>query len=135
MMRHPPANNQRTVALFFANGHYDALVRRLHQSYYERWQAMERALHAHLPKAFETPTYGGTSFWIRGPEGLDGQALAAQALERGIVLEPGDICFAGATPPLNHFRLGFRSEEHTSELQSLMRLSYAVFCLKKQNIY
>src|SRR3546814_8389356 len=27
----------------------------------------------------------------------------------------------------------FRSEEHTSELQSLMRISYAVFCLKKQN--
>src|SRR3546814_3367048 len=28
----------------------------------------------------------------------------------------------------------FRSEEHTSELQSLMRISYAVFCLKKKNI-
>src|SRR3546814_9282089 len=29
--------------------------------------------------------------------------------------------------------LRFRSEEHTSELQSLMRISYAVFCLKKKN--
>src|SRR3546814_8408247 len=29
----------------------------------------------------------------------------------------------------------YRSEEHTSELQSLMRISYAVFCLKKKNIY
>src|SRR3546814_3177715 len=29
-------------------------------------------------------------------------------------------------------RIGFRSEEHTSELQSLMRISYAVFCLKKK---
>src|SRR3546814_1160187 len=28
---------------------------------------------------------------------------------------------------------GVRSEEHTSELQSLMRISYAVFCLKKNN--
>src|SRR3546814_2703205 len=28
---------------------------------------------------------------------------------------------------------GKRSEEHTSELQSLMRISYAVFCLKKKN--
>src|SRR3546814_3988283 len=27
---------------------------------------------------------------------------------------------------------GFRSEEHTSELQSLLRISYAVFCLKKK---
>src|SRR3546814_1395228 len=33
--------------------------------------------------------------------------------------EDGDIC-------------PFRSEEHTSELQSLMRISYAVFCLKKK---
>src|SRR3546814_4692181 len=31
--------------------------------------------------------------------------------------------------PLQHL---FRSEEHTSELQSLMRISYAVFCLKKK---
>src|SRR3546814_5001092 len=30
-------------------------------------------------------------------------------------------------------RVGLRSEEHTSELQSLMRISYAVFCLKKKN--
>src|SRR3546814_5216327 len=30
------------------------------------------------------------------------------------------------------FRFSTRSEEHTSELQSLMRISYAVFCLKKK---
>src|SRR3546814_4182258 len=30
------------------------------------------------------------------------------------------------------FAFHFRSEEHTSELQSLMRISYAVFCLKKK---
>src|SRR3546814_7533020 len=32
-----------------------------------------------------------------------------------------------------HVREWLRSEEHTSELQSLMRISYAVFCLKKKN--
>src|SRR3546814_9878842 len=31
--------------------------------------------------------------------------------------------------------VGLRSEEHTSELQSLMRISYAVFCLKKKNTH
>src|SRR3546814_3053120 len=39
-------------------------------------------------------------------------------------LKPGS-----ATRPM----FGVRSEEHTSELQSLMRISYAVFCLKKKN--
>src|SRR3546814_6122939 len=33
---------------------------------------------------------------------------------------------------LEHFSTAKRSEEHTSELQSLMRISYAVFCLKKK---
>src|SRR3546814_2296546 len=33
-----------------------------------------------------------------------------------------------------NFTTDFRSEEHTSELQSLMRISYAVFCLKKKEM-
>src|SRR3546814_3365761 len=40
---------------------------------------------------------------------------------------PGEI-----GPLLGGDRVGARSEEHTSELQSLMRISYAVFCLKKK---
>src|SRR3546814_7071636 len=39
--------------------------------------------------------------------------------------------FRGRPPRLRHGRRPPRSEEHTSELQSLMRISYAVFCLKK----
>src|SRR3546814_2495911 len=43
----------------------------------------------------------------------------------------GDLRMAASQTLLN---LAFlRSEEHTSELQSLMRISYAVFCLKKKN--
>src|SRR3546814_1154388 len=37
--------------------------------------------------------------------------------------------------PLGDMFIDFRSEEHTSELQSLMRISYAVFCLQKKNQY
>src|SRR3546814_1134348 len=43
--------------------------------------------------------------------------------------------FPASDPPLRHDRSRAaenRSEEHTSELQSLMRISYAVFCLKKK---
>src|SRR3546814_7677230 len=43
--------------------------------------------------------------------------------------------FPQDSPPAVTFScaIGHRSEEHTSELQSLMRISYAVFCLKKKN--
>src|SRR3546814_10752581 len=42
------------------------------------------------------------------------------------LLQPKPVAIGSAS--------GGRSEEHTSELQSLMRISYAVFCLKKQRI-
>src|SRR3546814_6180978 len=41
-------------------------------------------------------------------------------------------CYSRARPRSRR-RPASRSEEHTSELQSLMRISYAVFCLKKKN--
>src|SRR3546814_2580300 len=43
---------------------------------------------------------------------------------------PSTADFSNRTP--NTFSQAMRSEEHTSELQSLMRTSYAVFCLKKK---
>src|SRR3546814_9587229 len=45
-----------------------------------------------------------------------------------------DIIVAADTAQfgLPETKVGIRSEEHTSELQSLMRISYAVFCLKKK---
>src|SRR3546814_1282764 len=55
------------------------------------------------------------------PDVTQGVAIAREAALDGAVLDinlGGEPCF--------------RSEEHTSELQSLMRISYAVFCLKKK---
>src|SRR3546814_4172623 len=43
--------------------------------------------------------------------------------------------FAASRHHFPAYRGALRSEEHTSELQSLMRISYAVFCLKKKNNY
>src|SRR3546814_1621559 len=51
-------------------------------------------------------------------QGEDGNAASAQQQHRVASLQPSDV--------------DQRSEEHTSELQSLMRISYAVFCLKKK---
>src|SRR3546814_6105204 len=44
----------------------------------------------------------------------------------------GQPCRPPHTGKCRHLRPRSRSEEHTSELQSLMRISYAVFCLKKK---
>src|SRR3546814_6532927 len=51
------------------------------------------------------------------------------------MLVKGQQHAAGYVPRIriDHGNAGLRSEEHTSELQSLMRISYAVFCLKNTN--
>src|SRR3546814_1928695 len=56
---------------------------------------------------------------------VNGKWLAANEI-------PADRSSWGGTDVLVERSLAVRSEEHTSELQSLMRISYAVFCLKKK---
>src|SRR3546814_5645959 len=58
--------------------------------------------------------------------------LPGEAVHRLGPIE-GDRCDMVGDIDQDGFILHGRSEEHTSELQSLMRLSYAVFCLKKKN--
>src|SRR3546814_3918422 len=61
-----------------------------------------------------------------------GESFDAERPDR--ILVHGDTLTTMAATLAAYFRkipVGHRSEEHTSELQSLMRISYAVFCLKK----
>src|SRR3546814_1900744 len=64
---------------------------------------------------------------------LFGFEFLQQRVERGLVHD-GDLgCLpVGSALKAVVARVHVRSEEHTSELQSLMRISYAVFCLKKK---
>jgi GntR family transcriptional regulator/MocR family aminotransferase len=107
MFRHPPANVQRTVAIFIASGYYDSLIHRLQRAYRERWTAMGEALREHLPEYLRTSSFGGTSFWIQGPKGLDADAMAKDLRSRGVLIEPGSFFFHGKKIPKNNFRLGF----------------------------
>ena len=109
MVRHPPANNQRLVALFLSMGHHDSLIHRLSQTYQDRWQVMGDALNQYLPESTRIPSFGGTSYWVEGPKQLDTRELKKQAREASILIESGDICFLQENPPQNFFRLGYSS--------------------------
>src|SRR3546814_7071266 len=66
---------------------------------------------------------------LMGAGGGIGQQLQKQIGQTGIpVYNVANACATGATALRTAIMA--RSEEHTSELQSLMRISYAVFCLK-----
>ncbi|MCG8426798.1 MAG: PLP-dependent aminotransferase family protein [Chromatiales bacterium] len=109
MIRHPPANNQRTIALFLSRGHHDALIHKQNQIYRKRWEVMGEALAKYLPESYKLPTFGGSAFWIEGDEQLDSVELQNVARKRGVLIEPGEVFFSRRNPPRNFFRLGYSS--------------------------
>ncbi|WP_205737736.1 PLP-dependent aminotransferase family protein [Granulosicoccus antarcticus] len=109
MYRHPPTNNQRTVAHFLSLGHHDSALLRLTQSFKARWQVMEQALKRHEVFSASTPTFGGSSFWVQLPANVSAQELEVLAAENGIVINAGDHYFASREGPGNFCRLGFSS--------------------------
>src|SRR3546814_4833917 len=108
--------------------------------------------HQHPPDRFRRRDEGGPAARrrrdLRPPPGLDAlpgllraaepaqavagrRALCLAASPSGFSSPPAmAICRSGSAVP----RPAARSEEHTSELQSLMRISYAVFCLTQKTI-
>ncbi len=110
MLRHPPANNQRAVALFLSLGHHEALVRRLSAAFGERRQRLIQAVNAFLPEWRATDSAGGASVWLEGPPGMDTCVLSQTAATRSVVIEPGKRFFAHPERHNNKFmRLGISS--------------------------
>src|SRR3546814_4233437 len=74
-------------------------------------------------------------FWGRAEAGGGIVSVGGAVTEIVYALGQEDRLLAVDTTSLYPAATGeLRSEEHTSELQSLMRISYAVFCLKKKNM-
>ena len=109
MLRHPPSNNQFIIAQFLKRGYHDALIRRISHTLYHRSKVMKMLLDEYFPGATQKPDFGGSSFWVRGPEDLDCRKLGKIAREHGILIETGDSFFYPGTERLNYFRLGFSS--------------------------
>ena len=109
MLRHPPANNQRAVALFLSLGHHEALVRRLSTAFEDRRKRLVQAISAFLPDWHPTVSAGGTSLWLEGPRNTDAWRLAEAAAARSVIIEPGDRFFDRPDKPTRFMRLGFSS--------------------------
>ena len=116
-------DHQRAVALFLSLGYHNALINRLERAYKMRWEEMRRSLDLYLPNSTRTPTFGGSSYWVAGPEALDSDTLAEAALQAGIIIEPGQIFFATTDGPKNFFRLGFSSIDSSMIEPGIARLA------------
>src|SRR3546814_4715227 len=109
-MIRPPPNSTRTYTLF----PYTTLFRSpIAKIFAQRTEPAHRL--EHFLSGFR---FGFSTSLQPGFNQFPGQFVQSFSFSTG-------LCFESAA--------GLRSEEHTSELQSLMRISYAVFCLKKKN--
>src|SRR3546814_1908505 len=128
MIRRPPRST-RTDTLF----PYTTLFRSF-EEFLNGYFASDKPYHIGLPSVawfaeelHLSPNYFGDL--IKKETGKSAQEYIQNKI---IGVAKNKLFDAGKTINEIAYELGFRSEEHTSELQSLMRISYAVFCLKKK---
>lgn len=112
--RNSPRNIQRVMGLFLERGYYDEHVKKQRGLYEKRWSVMNEALRRYLPGASVPPSFGGTAYWVKGPDELNCQRLFEKAQRRSVLIEPGHMFFMDNNPRLNYFRLGYSSirEDH-----------------------
>jgi len=109
VLRHPPGHVQRTAAYFLSLGHYDSLIRRMGTVFARRRNVMEMALAAQGLTVAGRGAHGGSSIWMRAPEGVDTRALESVLRAKSVLIEPGHPFFHGDAPPKTYYRLAYSS--------------------------
>ena len=109
VLRHPPGHIQRTAAYFLSLGHYDALIRRMGTALQERRREMDTALDNRGLTVSGRGASGGSSYWMRAPEGINTDDLTRRLQAKGVLIEPGRAFFAGDEQPGNYYRLAYSS--------------------------
>ena len=109
LLRHPPGHIQRTVAYFLSLGHYDAQVRRMGKAYAGRRKVMAEAIATNELRTAALGANGGSSFWMRAPDGVNTSELAQNLLEDGVLIEPGRAFFGPEEENHQFYRLAYSS--------------------------
>jgi GntR family transcriptional regulator/MocR family aminotransferase len=126
LLRHPPGHIQRTVAYFLSLGHYDALINRMRAAYKRRRQIMADSItEAGLTVAGQGG-FGGSSFWMRAPQGTDTEALALRLRGDGVLIEAGKSFFDPARPQGQFYRLGYSSIAPAKIPEGIARIAKAI---------
>ena len=126
MLRHPPTNNQRSLAAFIALGHYRAHLARTAALLRPRADLIAALAPELMPACTIRRGFGAKSFWVEGPAGLDARALGERLRGEGVLIEPGDIFFMDPARGRRFFRLGFTAIPLPQIEPGLRRLAAAL---------
>ena len=70
---------------------------------------MDTAIKDHQLTVAGQGVYGGSSFWMQAPKGVNTEELAIQLKEQSVLIEPGRPFFENDHAPPNYFRLAYSS--------------------------
>ena len=126
MLRHPPVNNQRSVALFLQRGYFDRFVAKLTGLYKQRSDVMHESLERHFPGASAKPEYGGAIIWLKLPEEVDADVLRTLVEPTGVFFETGGFTFSDERNNRNHIRLGYSIIETSRIPEGIDKIASAV---------
>ncbi len=131
VLRHPPGLLQRAAARFLSLGHYDVMLRRLTRSFAARREVMLAAIRAEGLIIAGAQEDGGSSLWMRTPEGVSAAALAAQLREVSVLIELGQPFFALPGPPDSYYRIAYSSIASERIPEGIARIARACQSLKR----
>ena len=126
MVRHPPVNNQRSVALFLQRGYLDRFVAKLTGIYSLRCAVMHESLERHFPGAAVKPEYGGSIIWLKLPGQVDTGTLRELVEPEGVFFETGGFTFSDEQSNRNHIRLGYSVIDEGLIPEGIDRIARAV---------
>ena len=126
MLRHPPVNNQRSVALFLQRGYFDRYIATLTAIYKQRCDVMHEALERHFPGGAVKPEYGGAIVWLTLPERVDAGRLFERVAPDGVYFETGGFTFADEPHNRHHLRLGYSVIKRSRIAEGIGKIAAAV---------
>ena len=126
VLRHPPGHIQRTAAYFLSLGHYDAQIRRMAQTLHRRREVIEEAIAKTGLTVAGGGVYGGSSLWMRAPEGVDTARLAETLRAQSVLIEPGAPFFRGPDRPRHFYRLAYSSIPSKAIPDGIARIAAAI---------
>jgi GntR family transcriptional regulator/MocR family aminotransferase len=126
VLRHPPGHIQRTAAYFLSLGHYDAQIARIGRAYSERRQVMAKALADHDLVPHSPISQGGSSFWMRAPDGVNSTELAERLRQDQVLIEPGRAFFPPDQDEHGFYRLAYSSIPSNRIAEGIRRLANAL---------
>jgi 2-aminoadipate transaminase len=140
---HTPSLNQRIVMQLFDDGFdFDRHLDEVRVRYRAQRDAMDDALHRHLPAGFAwLRPPGGMFFWLHGPEGFDAQAHLMTAVEHGAAYVPGSAFHApdhigrgDGGAPGNSLRLSFVTLSPSQIDQAVAKLARSLALVGKPQV-